>query len=49
MVSLDDESLEDIDQQSDIAAGLRVGRHEITAKTKDFKVIKRILRTLQNK
>lgn len=30
-------------------AGLRVARRDIKAKTKDYKIIKRILRTLQNK
>jgi hypothetical protein len=48
MASHENESNEDKDRASS-AAGFRVGRHEITAKTKDFKVIKRILRTLQKK
>jgi hypothetical protein len=35
--------------KNDVAAGFRVGKHEIQAKTKDFKLIKRIHRTLQSR
>lgn len=47
MISSQDEN--DESKETDSMAGFRVGRHEIQSKTKDFKVMKRILRTLQSK